>query len=60
MKTFINTEHRRTRGGKLAAFAAVAAVAVWTPAFNCGRIFGEDMVDTFKNGEFDVNFPLSL
>ncbi len=54
MKIFTIKEHRRT-SGRLIAIAMAAVMVAWAPA-SVADNFGDQMVDTFKNGEFDVNF----
>ncbi|MAF83873.1 MAG: alginate export family protein [Gammaproteobacteria bacterium] len=58
MNTFTNTENYGADSGRLAAFAMAAVMAfcilAWAPAsFAAG--LGEDIADTFKNGQFNVN-----
>jgi hypothetical protein len=55
MKTLNKIEHYRSSGGKLVATALAVVFAIWAPTSTAAN-FGESLANTFKNGEFDVNF----
>ncbi len=54
MKTYTNTDRRGRLATVVMAATAALGIAVWAPA-SAAENFGSDIVDSFKNGEFDVN-----